>query len=285
MCIFPIHSEKSMPELPEVTRLAKQMNSELKSKCVVEIESKQPKNLNMPVTNFAKIINGKSVANVSSKGKWIFAKLDPDYYLLINLGMNGDLLYFTPDKKPPEKYHFKLTFTDKTGFTITFQWIGLVHLVAEKDLDKHKLTAKLGIQPTDKNFTLQHFKRLLANRKTIIKNYLLDQKNIAGIGNVYIQDTLFRARFHPNRKINTLTPQEITTLYHAIKDTLNHAIKLGGLVYEKDFYGKHGRFTGDSFLVGYKTGKPCPNCGTTIIKTRTGTTASYICPKCQPLIP
>jgi len=270
-----------MPELPEITVLARQMNKELKGKQVASIESKQPKNLNMSFASFTKIIRGKTITNVSSRGKWIFAKLDPDYYLLINLGMNGDVLYFSSEKKSPEKYHFKLVFADKTGFTVTFQWIGLVHLVAEKDLDKHKLTAKLGIQPTDKEFTLAHFKQLLAKKKAIIKNFLLDQKNIAGIGNVYIQDTLFRARLHPNRKIPSLTPQEIDALYHAIKDTLNHAIKLGGLVYEKDFYGKHGRFTADSFLVGYKTGKPCPNCKTPIQKIRTGTTASYICPKCQ----
>jgi formamidopyrimidine-DNA glycosylase len=272
-----------MPELPEITVLARQMNNELKDKQVAENESTQPKNLNMPVTSFSKIIKGKTVTNVSSKGKWIFIKLDSDYFLLINSGMNGDVLYFTSDKEPSEKYHFKLAFTDKTGFTITFQWIGHVHLVAEKDLDKHKLTAKLSIQPTDKEFTLERFKQILVNKKTIIKNFLLDQKNIAGIGNVYVQDTLFRARLHPNRKINTLTPQEITALYEAIKDTLNHAIKLGGLAYEKDFYGHHGKLTIDKFLVGYKIGKPCPNCGTTIMKTRTGTTASYVCPKCQKL--
>jgi formamidopyrimidine-DNA glycosylase len=270
-----------MPELPEITMLAGQMNKEIKDKVVADVECKQPKNLNMSVASFARIVEGKIVAHVSAKGKWIFAKLDPDYCLLINLGMNGDVLYFTSDKKPPEKYHFKLDFTDKTGFTVTFQWIGLVHLVAERDLDKHKLTAKLGIQPTDKNFTPEHFRHLLANKKTTIKNYLLDQKNVSGIGNVYIQDTLFRARLHPNRKINTLTPQEIDALYHAIKDTLNQAIKLDGLAYEKDFHGHHGKLTIDKFLVGYKTGKPCPNCGTTIQKIQTGTTASYICPKCQ----
>lgn len=259
---------ENLPEMPEVTSLAGQMNKELVGKQVATVESKQPKNLNVPLPKLVKIIRGKTVTDVFSKGKWIFIKFDPDYYLLINLGMNGDVLYFTPNKKPPEKYHFKLDFTDKTGFTLAFQWFGYIHLVAEKDLDKHKLTAKLGIQPTDKNFTLEHFKRLLANKKTIIKNFLLDQKNIAVIDNVYVQDTLFRARLHPNRKTNTLTPQETEALYHAIKDTLNHAIKLGGLVYEKNFYGKHGRFTGDSFLVGYKTGKPCPNCGTTIQKPK-----------------
>jgi formamidopyrimidine-DNA glycosylase len=274
-----------MPELPEITVLSRQMNKELEGKRIVKIESKQPKNLNLPVTSFARIIKGRIVTTVSSKGKWIFTRLAPNYYLLINLGMNGDVLYFTHTKRPPEKYHFKLEFTDKTGFTITFQWIGLVHLVAEKDLDKHKLTAKLGIQPTDKTFTLEHLRSLLANKKTIIKNFLLDQRNVAGIGNVYIQDTLFRAKLHPNRKTNTLTPKETEALHHTIKDTLNQAIKLGGLAYEKDFYGYHGKLTIDKFLVGYKAGKPCPNCDTTIQKIRTGTTASYICPKCQKLMP
>ncbi|MEM2102846.1 MAG: bifunctional DNA-formamidopyrimidine glycosylase/DNA-(apurinic or apyrimidinic site) lyase [Candidatus Bathyarchaeia archaeon] len=271
-----------MPELPEIANLAQQMNKELKSKQVAKIQSKQPKNLNISPSEFAKKIKGKTVTDVQARGKWVFIKLDPGYYLFINLGMNGDLLYFSPKQAPPEKYHFKLEFTDKTGFTAGFQWFGYIHLVAEKDLDKHKLTSKLGITPTDKQFTLQTFKKLLANKKTTIKNFLLDQKNIAGIGNVYVQDTLFRARLHPNRKTNTLTPQEIEALYKAIKDTLNHAIKLGGLAYEKDFYGQHGKLTINHFQVGYKTDKPCPECGTKIQKIRTGTTASYICPKCQP---
>ena len=274
-----------MPELPEIYNLANQMNKELKGKQVAKIESNQPKNLNMPPDKFAKKIKGKTVTYVQARGKWLFIKLEPDYYLLINLGMNGDLLYFSPKRTPPERYHFKLEFTDKTGFTAGFQWFGYIHLVAEKDLAKHKLTGKLGITPTDKQFTLEHFKQLLAKKKSRIKNFLLEQRNVAGIGNVYIQDTLFRARLHPNRKTNTLTPRETTRLYKAIKDTLNQAIRLGGLAYEKDFYGKHGKLTINKFQAGYKTGKPCPRCKTPIQKTRTGTTASYICPKCQPEAP
>jgi len=272
---------KAVPELPEITVIAKEVDKELRGKQVAKVESKQPKNLNMSPDEFARKIKGKTVANAQARGKWVFVKLEPGYYLLINLGMNGDLLYFSPKQAPPQKYHFKLEFTDKTGFTAGFQWFGYIHLVAEKDLDKHKLTGKLGTTPTDKNFTLARFKQLLANKKTGVKNFLLDQKNVAGIGNVYIQDTLFRARLHPNRKVNTLTEKEVENLYYAMKDTLNHAIRLGGLVYEKDFYGKHGRFTANSFQVGYKTGKPCPTCKTPIQKIRTGTTATYICPKCQ----
>lgn len=272
-----------MPELPEITVIARQMNKEITGKRISDVESRQPKNLNMPVAKFVKTAKGKTVKTITSKGKWIFIKLDPAYYMLINRGMNADLLHFTPNQKLPPKYQFKLTFSDKTGFTIQFQWFGYIHLIPEKNLTKHKLTAKLGISPTDKKFTIEHFKKLLANRKARIKNFSLNQKNIAGIGNVYIQDILFKAKLHPNRKISNLTEKEITNLYNAIQTILNRSIKLGGLAYEKDFYGQKGKLTINEFLVGYKTGKPCPTCKTPIIRIKTGSTSSYICPKCQPL--
>ena len=78
-------------------------------------------------------------------------------------------------------------------------------------------------------------------------------------------------------------PSSAGDLYNAVKNVLNHSIRLGGLIYEKDFYGENGKFTMNEFLVGYKTGKPCPNCNTKIEKIKTGSTSSYICPKCQPL--
>jgi formamidopyrimidine-DNA glycosylase len=270
-----------MPELPEITVKSRQMNKEIVGKRIADIEARQPKNLNMPIPAFTKTVKGKAVKNVSSKGKWLFIKLDNAYYVLINLGMNADLLYFTSNQKLPEKYQFKLTFTDKTGFTIQFQWFGYVHLVSEKDLNKHKMTATLGISPINEKFTLEQFKKLLTNRKLRIKNFLLNQKNIAGIGNVYVQDILFKAKLHPDRQVSDLTEKEITNLYNSINSVLNHSIKLGGLAYEKDFYGQNGRFAIDEFLVGYKTGKPCPTCNTPIEKIRTGSTSSYICPKCQ----
>jgi formamidopyrimidine-DNA glycosylase len=273
----------NLPELPEITVIARQMNKETAGKRVADIEARQPKNLNMPVQEFVKTAKGKTINNVSSKGKWIFIKLDPAYYMLINRGMNADLLHFTPNQKLPEKYHFKLTFTDKTGFTIQFQWFGYIHLVPEKNLNKHKLTAQLGISSIDKEFTLEHFKNLLANKKAGIKSFLIDQKNVAGIGNVYIQDILFKAKLHPNRKILTLSEKEINALYNAIQSILNRSIQLGGLAYEKDFYGQKGKLTINEFLVGYKTGKPCPTCKTPIEKIKTGSTSSYVCPKCQPL--
>jgi formamidopyrimidine-DNA glycosylase len=271
-----------MPELPEITVIAKQMNKELKGKRIATIEEKQPKHFNMPVRKFLQAAKGKTVENVSSKGKWIFIKLQPAHYMLINLGMGAEILYYQPNQKTPENAQFKLTFTDKTGFTMHFWWFGYIHLTPHKDLAKHKLTAQLGISPTDKEFTPDHFKKLLGQKRTTVKTFLLDQKNLAGIGNVYVQDILFKAKLHPSRKTQTLTEEETAALYKAIREVLNASIKLGGAAFELDFYGKKGKFAADNILVGYKTGKPCPQCGTTVEKIRTGSTASYICPRCQP---
>ena len=270
-----------MPELPEITVISRQMNKTIIGKTVAQAESKQPKNLNMPINQFYEAVEGKAIVNVSNRGKWIFVKLECLYYLLMSLGMGGDLLYFRSKDELPEKYHFKLIFTDGTGFTARFSWFGYIHLIREADLPKHKMTAQLGISPMDNQFTEEYLSTLLHNKKMAIKSFLMDQKNIAGIGNVYIQDILFRARLHPNRKIFSLSKEETGELYRAIKTTMNHSIELGGLTYEKDFHGTRRGFTSEDFLVGYKEGKPCPTCGTTIEKIRTGTTATYICPNCQ----
>jgi formamidopyrimidine-DNA glycosylase len=273
-----------MPELPEIKVIAAQMNKELSGKCVAEAESRQPKNLNVAVEDFVKAVKGKTISNVAGRGKWIFMKLEPAHFVLINLGMYGELLYYMKGQKIPERYQFRLTFTDGSGFTIFFSWFGYVHLVAEKDEKKHKITANLGINPFDDGFTFEKFDNLLTSkRRARVKSFILDQKNVAGIGNVYVQDILFEAELHPDREISTLTKEEKESLYSAIRRVLNRSVQLGGLAFEKDFYGRNGRFSGNDFQVGYKEGKPCPTCQTTIQKIRTGSTSTYICPKCQPL--
>ena len=268
-----------MPELPELTILSRQMAKEVTGKQISKVEAFQPKCLNIPLEGFINITEGKVIASVENRGKWLFVRLDPGYYLLINLGMGGDLLHFPPNSVLPEKYQFKLTFSDLSGFIIRFWWFGYIHLVSEKELAQHKLTAKLGISPLSEEFTMEYFKNLLRKRKGGIKNFLLDQKKIAGIGNAYIHDILFKARVHPNRRIPTLSDREMDDLYNSIIAILNRSIKLGGNAYEKNFYGQKGSLR--DLLVGYREGKPWPVCCTLITKIKTGSTSSYICLKCQ----
>jgi len=271
-----------MPELPEIENLARQMSKELHGKRIIRAESPQPKCLNMPPRDFLRIV-GKTVKDTTSRGKWLFTRLEPGDYLLLNLGMGGDLLFHKKSDTVPEKYQLRLTFHDDAELTASFYWFGYIHLVSDEELPRHKMTSKLGISPTDPEFTAERLSSMLAGKRGAIKTFLLDQKNIAGIGNVYVQDPLFKARLHPLRKIQTLGEPEIKALHEAICAVLNRSIRLGGLKYEKDLYGRHGRYGPRQFLVAYKTGKPCPKCRTKVVKIKTGSTASYICPRCQRL--
>ena len=270
-------------ELPELTILARQMKKEIVGKRISEVRVANPKCLNMPLKQFQTAVTGKTIKSVESKGKWLFIKLDSDHVLLFNPGMGSDVIYFKSEDKLPEKYQIKFTLYDKTGFTIRVWWFCYLHLMSENNLGEHKLTAKLGITPLDKSFTLDYFKQLLSKKRGYIKSFLLDQKNIAGIGNVYIQDILFNANLHPKRKIPSLTDKEIKALYNSIRSVLKESIELGGLSYEKDFYGNKGGYGKQQFKIAYKPGKPCPTCQTTIQKIKTGSTSSFICPNCQQL--
>jgi len=271
-------------ELPELTVLSRQMTKEVVGKRISKVEVANPKCLNTPFEQFEKAVVGKAIKSVESRGKWLFINLGSDHVLLFNPGMGADVIHFKPDDKLPEKYHIKFTLNDKTGFTIRVWWFCYLHLMQANKLDGHKLTAKLGITPLDNEFTVDYFKRLLSKKKGNIKSFLLDQKNLAGIGNVYIQDMLFNAKLHPKRTISSLTDTEVKALYRSIRSVLNESVELGGLAYEKDFYGKRGRYGAEQFKIAYKPGKPCPVCQTTIQKIKTGSTSSFVCPRCQPLM-
>jgi len=104
---------------------------------------------------------------------------------------------------------------------------------------------------------------------------------VAGIGNVYVQDPLWKARIHPLRSIHTLTGEEIEALYQALRQNFQDSIDQGGFAYEQNLYGQKGDW--NCFEVGYREGHPCPRCGTVVVKIKTGSTASYVCPACQKL--
>ena len=268
-----------MPELPEINNLARQMNKELNGKTIASVKIIQEKCLNMPGKEFQEIITGKQIGKIKSKGKWIFTSLGEDMTVLLNLGMGGDVLYHKQTESVSNKYKLLFYFIDKSSLSINFWWFGYVHAINNKCLSAHKMTSELGISPLDPEFTLEGFKKLIKNKRSTVKSLILDQKTIAGIGNVYAQDILFQARIHPNNKITQLNDSEIESLYKAIVENLHAAIAQRGLKFEKDLYGNSGSI--ENFLVGYREGQLCPVCETIIEKIKTGSTASYICPKCQ----
>jgi formamidopyrimidine-DNA glycosylase len=247
-----------MPELPEITARSQEMKTALVEKTIRHIEVLQPKSLNIPEEEFIKAMTGATIRDVTSRGKWIFVETDKGW-LLLNLGMGGEILLAACDDLP-EKYRLIFRFEEDTCLTINFWWFGYAHYASTDQLQEHKMTAKLGPQ-----------------------SLLLDQSLIAGIGNAYVHDILFLARLHPLRTLNTLSEADIENLVEAIHTGLQPSIDKGGAFYEVNLYGEKGGFTMDDILVGYKEGQPCPECNTEIIKIKTGSTSSFICPQCQPL--
>ena len=268
-----------MPELPEIASRAREMDKELRGKTITKVEVLQPKCLNVSKKKFATALEGAKLLGTTYHGKWIFTDTTKGY-LLINMGMGGELL-LVDSKSMPEKWRIAFHFKDRTTLAVNFWWFGYTHYAAASKLDKHTMSAKLG--PNVIDVALAEFRELLSKRKGAVKSFLLNQERIAGIGNAYVHDILFLAGLHPLRTIDTFTDDEVEALWNGIQKGLKPSLSKRGAFYERDLYGKRGGFKMKDILVGYREGKPCPSCGEKVVKIKTGSTASFICPKCQPL--
>ena len=267
-----------MPELPEIVNRSRQMNAELSGKTISSIEVFQSKCLNIPQVEFIQQLTGAKIGPVTYHGKWLFVSTSQGW-LLLNLGMGGEILLVNRSSLP-NKYRLIFDFEDVSCLAVNFWWFGYAHYVLSDQLEKHTMTAKLGPNALDLDGAA--LKKLLQGQRSRLKTFMLDQTNIAGIGNAYIHDILFLARLHPLRTINSLKDNEIEALAKGIRDGLQPGIDKGGAFYEVDLHGRKGGFNMDDILVGYKENQPCPTCTTPIQKIKTGSTSSFICPNCQP---
>ena len=136
-----------MPELPEILNLSEQMNVEFSNKTVTNTQIIQEKCINMTADSFSELISGKRVESVTSEGKWIYIKLEQDIWLLVNLGMGGDVIVHENERDLPEKYQIRMDFDDTRVLTFRFWWFGYVHAVNDRDMASHKMTARIGVTP------------------------------------------------------------------------------------------------------------------------------------------
>lgn len=268
-----------MPELPEIVVIAKQMDETLRGKGVSDVRIFQPKCLNRDEADYQKFLPGKKILHVKPLGKWIDIGFSQSTKLLINLGMGGEILYFEDENEIPEKAKIVVRFADGGGFFITLWWFGYFHLIC--DGERNSMTDKLG--PDALEISPEEFKKILSGRRGGIKSFLLNQKNIRGIGNFYIQEILFQAKIHPLTPISALSENEIDRLHAAIRGVLTRSIDLGSSSYELDFFGKKGKYSLRELSFAYHENGTCPDCGTAAQKIKTGSNSQYICPQCQAL--
>jgi formamidopyrimidine-DNA glycosylase len=270
-----------MPELPEIVSRAHEMNMALPGKQIDAIEVLQPKCLNLSADEFVNSLTGAVIEKVTCHGKWIQTRTSHGW-LLLNLGMGGEIL-LTSRQQMPAKFRLVIDFTDGSCLAVNFWWFGYAYYAALDALNSIPMIARLGPNALDLSKEEFHTLLRIQTRSARVKALLLDQSRIAGIGNAYIHDILFLSGLHPMRYLRSMTDAEVDRLYDAIHAGLEPSISKGGAFYESNLHGEKGGFLMEDILIGYRAGSPCPTCGSTIEKIRTGSTSSFICPHCQPL--
>ena len=266
-----------MPEYPEIAARAREMNELLRGKTISAVEVLQPKCLNISEKQFKESMAGALLRDTTQRGKWL-ATDTTQGWLLLNMGMGGELLFVNRDALP-EKRRLVFNFTDGTCLTVNFWWFGYAHYLPPGPLEAHEQLAKLG--PNVLDVSEARLREMVRGQKAGVKAFLLDQTRLAGIGNAYVHDILWFARIHPLRKLNTLSDEEIGRLWQGIQDGLLPSLQKGGAFYEVSLRGEKGGFLMEDIVVGYREGESCRRCGASIVKIKTGGTSSFICPDCQ----
>ncbi|MGH1445223.1 MAG: bifunctional DNA-formamidopyrimidine glycosylase/DNA-(apurinic or apyrimidinic site) lyase [Cognatishimia sp.] len=282
-----------MPELPEVETVRRGLMPAMEGAVIAQAHVNRP-DLRWPFPeNMADRLTGATVKQLRRRSKYILADLSTDETLLIHLGMSGRMLVsgdplgqFAHDHPAPEK-HDHVVFDMANGARVTFndpRRFGAMDLLDTATAADHPLLASIGPEPLGNDFHEDYLVERLKNRKTPIKSALLDQKIVAGLGNIYVCEALYRANLAPERKVNKISEPQIRALVPIIREVLSDAITAGGSSL-KDFRqadGELGYFQ-HSFDVYGRENDPCrtPDCTGTIARITQSGRSSFYCPQCQ----
>jgi len=272
-----------MPELPEVETIKETLKRQILGKTIASVETRYDKIIkHLSSDEFASKLTGQSFRNIRRKGKYLFFDLD-DYTLVTHLRMEGKF-FLKPESSPIEKHeHIIFHFTDKTTMRYddmrkfgTMQLVGFGREIMADGVEK------LGLEPFAEAFTSAYLREKLHNSKTPIKSALLDQTVVSGLGNIYVDEVLFRSRIYPKRPAGNLSMREMDAIVCNSRTVLDKAIELGGSTIRSyvSSLGVTGRFQNE-LMVHTREGEPCHICKTTIEKTKVGGRGTYFCPHCQ----
>jgi len=267
-----------MPELPEVETVARQIRKQYLNKRLVKIMV-QPSIIfqNIQSDQFEQALQGKILEEVSRTGKFMIWKLE-DTYPVFHLGMSGIFIREKSRSIYPRHIHISFHFQDNSTLYFQdvrkFSKIYLYHSPPE--------FPQLGIDVTRENFTLNNFKKLLNLTNVTIKAVLMDQRLLAGIGNIYANEILFDAKIHPRRPAGNLNAVEIRRLYESVHKIIQTAIDRFGTSYTAYMTVEGTPGDNQNFLQVYqRAGEPCPQCGSKIEKIVLNSRSTFFCKKCQ----
>ncbi|MEW6425425.1 MAG: bifunctional DNA-formamidopyrimidine glycosylase/DNA-(apurinic or apyrimidinic site) lyase [Bacillota bacterium] len=273
-----------MPELPEVETIKRTLEGKIKDLSITAVEVILPKIIKTPdPQELAACLPGKKIKKLERRGKYLLIHFSENLVLVIHLRMTGRLVYSRPDDPLPPHTH--VVFHLDNGCQLRYadlRQFGRITLVDAKELANLPGLSGLGFDPFDADFTREFFKKELKQRRTMLKPLLLDQSFVAGLGNIYADEVLYRARVHPRRQSHTLTPREASRLFYAVREVLQEAIANRGTSIRDyvDGDGREGNYQ-NLLRVHHREGEPCLKCGKPIIRVRLGGRSTYFCPHCQ----
>jgi formamidopyrimidine-DNA glycosylase len=295
-----------VPELPEVETIRRALAPRVDGEVLERLEVLDPRfSAPAPPEELAEAASGRRIARLTRRGKYLVWRLalladDPrstaadgssaeaapePLHLVMHLRMTGNLLLGRPAEAdaPP---HLRVRFILASGETVLFTdprrfGTGVV-LCGDKALEAH-LASRVGIEPLDPGFTPEALRELARDRRAPVKAFLLTQERLAGVGNIYADEALFRAGIHPERPAGVLRRPQLAALRDAVVESLEAGIDARGATID-DFRqpdGARGSFQ-DRFLVHRRAGEACPSCGGEIVKLRVAGRGTYVCECCQP---
>lgn len=288
-----------MPELPEVETVRLGLQEFLPGQKIKSISTDWPKSLPIKADSQAAGLIGSTIKSVERRGKLIIVPLSSEYSLLVHLKMTGQLVYrpnqgkgfggghpndSLVDKLPDKSTRVIIELSKGTLFFNDQRKFGWVKLEKTKGLyENNAFLRKLGPEPLEDHYTLKQFKSALKRHpKTSIKAAILNQEVLAGVGNIYADESLFAARIHPLTKVEKVSAVKLHRLYDAIREVMSLSIKLGGSSDRNYVDAKGNRGSYLKFAqVFRKEGSECPRCGHEIIKIRAAGRGTHICPHCQ----
>lgn len=286
-----------MPELPEVETVRKGLSELIVHRTISSVVHDTEKSFPNADNDVRAFLIGAKVVAVRRRAKVLLIDLTSKYSLVIHLKMTGQLVFRGevvfgaghPNESligelPDRSTRVTLTFEDGSRLFFNdqrkFGWMKLIPTVEVPNIDFMK---KVGPEPLEDSFTAADFAHRFKRRaKTSIKAALLDQSVVAGVGNIYADESLWGARIHPQRLVGSISKQEFALLYTELRDVMNLAIEKGGST-DKNYVnaeGKRGSYM-DFARVFRREGKPCPRCGETIVKFKAAGRGTHICPHCQ----
>ncbi len=279
-----------VPELPEVETLRRDLEKEVVGKRIRQVEVTGMRSIRRHPNkkHFIGKLEGRKITAIQRRGKYLLLRLEGGDILVIHLGMSGQLLRARAGQRDPAPKHSHVVMTFTQGGALRFvdpRTFGELFVTTPDELeDQVPELAHLGFDPVDDVMSWRQFGDLLAARKTRLKALLMDQRFVAGVGNIYSDEILWAARLRYDRTSDSLTSQEVRRLYRALVETLQEAIKHRGssLADEqyRDLFGQVGDFQSRHNVYG-REGEPCRRCHSPILRLRTQGRSTFICSRCQ----